>query len=613
MPASVSTAPHTWSSLSLAGLCLCACVVVASLSTGVLTAQPALAPTATISLDELRPGQRGQVWTVFRGTEPEPFDVEVTGVVRNALGPGKSLILCQLTDPRVQNMGAVAGMSGSPLYIDGRLAGALSYQIQRFETVRHAGFTPAADLAEVRDKPDLSPSSPRAIPVTSLSDPVSPRPYSLVGGYTPLRPVFTLSGLAPAVADLFAPRFAALGLDVSALGGSSGSTPLNAQPSTLNFASPLRAGSAIAVALATGDITLAGTGTVSRVDGTRVTAFGHPMMSLGNVELPMCAAEIVTILPSNLQSVKIANTGAVLGTITQDRLSAVSGTIGSGPAMIAVEVSVAPSSAAPRTLRFQVARQTQLTPALIAAGVSQAIIGSNDGALASGFRITSNVRFSPTQNLAARSLHAGPQAFAQGLNQFVQSLAQDLQNPYEKTFPSSISFTVEPLTSNPAVTIDLFQLSRATARAGDTIYATLAWRDFQGEAHREIITLPIDAAWAGKTLDVVLAPGTALDELTGRPSVIAAASLRSFDSYLAAMRDDRPRDGLCLAIVEKSALFSDETASTPEIPGSIERIARAADEARFQTRNAVVPLYERHLLPGKLATLMIRRPLRVTD
>ena len=111
----------------------------------------------------------------------------------------------------------------------------------------------------------------------------------------------------------------------------------------------------------------------------------------------------------------------------------------------------------------------------------------------------------------------------------------------------------------------------------------------------------------------MLAPGTALDELTGRPSVIAAASLRSFDSYLAAMRDDRPRDGLCLAIVEKSALFSDETASTPEIPGSIERIARAADEARFQTRNAVVPLYERHLLPGKLATLMIRRPLRVTD
>src|SRR5215213_6826026 len=103
-------------------------------------------------LDQLQPGQQGEVWTVFRGTKPEPFTVEVTGVLRNALGPGKSLILCQLTDPRVQNMGAVAGMSGSPLYIEGRLAGALSYQIQRFETVRHAGFTPAADLEEVKNK-----------------------------------------------------------------------------------------------------------------------------------------------------------------------------------------------------------------------------------------------------------------------------------------------------------------------------------------------------------------------------------------------------------------------------------------------------------------------------
>jgi hypothetical protein len=579
-------------------------VVFAFLAGRLLAEQPVNAPI--YPLDDLRAGQRGQVWTVFRGTEPEPFDVEVTGVVRNALGPGKSIILCQLTDPRVQNMGAVAGMSGSPLYIDGKLAGALSYQIQRFETVRYAGFTPAADLAEVRDKPDLAPSTLPAVPVAPASKPAAP---VSVSAYSPLRPVFTLSGLSPAVADLFAPRFSALGLEVSALGGSStGSTT-----SPTSAPTKLRAGSAVSVALATGDITLAGTGTVSRVDGSRITAFGHPMLSLGNVELPMCAADIIAILPSNLQSFKIANTGNVIGTITQDRLSAVSGTLGAGPAMIAVEVSVAPSSPVARTLRFQVARQAQLTPSLIATGVTQAIMGSNDSSLAHGFRLTSNIQFSSTQSLSAQTLHAGPQAFAQGLNQFIQGLSQDLQNPYEKTFPSSISFTVEPLPTNPAVTIDLFQLSRSSVRAGEIVTATLAWRDYQGEAHREIITIPIDAGWAGKNLDVILAPGPALDELTGRPSVIAAATLRSFDSYLAAMRDDRPRDGLCLAVVEKSTLFSDETASTPDVPGSIERIARAADEARFQKRDAVVPLFERHLLAGKLATLLVRRPLRVVD
>ena len=582
-------------------------VWVAVLSAPIFAAASTL---ATLSIDELRPGQRGQVWTVFRGTEPEPFDVEVTGVVRNALGPGKSLILCQLTDPRVQNMGAVAGMSGSPLYIDGKFAGALSYQIQRFETVRYAGFTPAADLAEVRDKPDLTPANIRVSPGATRDRAVTETTINAT--YTPLQPAFTLSGLAPSVVELLAPHFAACGLNATALGGNQVAAATVAATSTSPLA-PLRAGSAMAVALATGDITIAGTGTVSRVDGPRITAFGHPMLALGEVELPLCAAEIVAILPSNLTSVKIANTGAVIGTITQDRLSAVSGTLGPGPTMIAVEITIAASGAATRALRFQVARHPQLTPALIAAGLTQAIVGSNDGALAPGFRITSHIVFSPTQTLTAHTLHAGPQAFAQGLNQFVRGLAQDLQNPYEKIFPRSIRFTIEALPANPVVNVDLFQLSRANVRAGETITATLAWRNFQGEAHREIITLPIDPAWAGKNLEVMLAPGPALDELTGRPAVIAAATLRSFDAYLRAMRDDRPRDGLCLAIVEKTALFSDETSATPEMPGSIERIARAADEARFQKRDAVLPLLERHVLPGKLASMMIRRPLRVID
>ncbi len=578
------------------------------IATAALAAIPAFQlhaePIAIIPVSSLHAGQRGQVWTVFRGTEAEPFDVEVTGIVQNALGPGKSLILCQLTDPRVQNMGAVAGMSGSPLYIEGKLAGALSYQIQRFETVRYAGFTPAADLAEVRDLPDVLPLPVPALPVLTSS----------AGSFSPLRPVFTLSGLSPRVAELLSPQFTALGLEISALGGSTNSGIENQNSKIAN--PPLLPGSAVSVALATGDITLAGTGTVSRVDGDRVTAFGHPMLSLGDVELPMCAAEIVTILPSTLQSSKIANTGHVIGTITQDRLSAISGTLGPGPAMIAVEVNVAApagSARAPRTLHFNVARQAQLTPALIATGITQAIVGSNDAGLTNGFRLTSSITFSPTQTLTSRNLFAGPQAFAQGLREFVRDLSQDLQNPYEKTFPDRVTYTVEPLAENPAVTFDLFQLSRTTARAGDPVTATLGWRDFQGAAHREVIAIPIDSAWAGKNLDIVLAPGAAMDELTGHPTMIATAQLRSFGAYLAAVRDNRSTDGLILAVLEKSTLFSDQTTTTPETPGSIERIARTADEARFQKHEALVPLWEQHLLAGKLTPVILRRPLRITD
>ena len=125
------------------------CVLCASLGHPV-RAQPANAPL--LPLTELQPGMTGEVWTVFKGSTPEPFTVQVTGILRNALGPGKSMILCELTDSRVQLMGAVAGMSGSPLYIGGKLAGVLSYQIQHFETVRYAGFTPIGDMIEVETR-----------------------------------------------------------------------------------------------------------------------------------------------------------------------------------------------------------------------------------------------------------------------------------------------------------------------------------------------------------------------------------------------------------------------------------------------------------------------------
>lgn len=559
-----------------------------------------------LPLDELRPGQRGEVWTVFRGRTPEPFEVSVTGVLRNALGPGKSLIVCELTDPRVQQMGAVAGMSGSPLYVGGRLAGALSYQIQRFETVRHAGFTPAADLDEVKQRAGRADS-----PLTS-HEPARPR--SLDAPLLPLQPVFTLGGLSPAVAELFAPHFAALGLTTFALGGS---TPGTADAGSGAAVTPeenaLVPGGAVAVALATGDITLAGTGTVSRVQGRQVTAFGHPMLSLGEVALPMCASEILTILPSQMQSVKVANTGRVIGTITQDRLSAVSGRLGAGPEMVQVTVTVRPPRGEPRQLHFAVARQQQLTPVIVAAGVSQAILGSNDGGFANGFRLKSDVSFPAASSIAFRTVYAGPQGFVQGLNEFVQGLAANLQNPYAKTFPERVEFTIEPLETNPAVTLDQFLVSRTQAIPGGTVQVTLAWRDWQGAAQREVITVPIDPTWAGRQLEVILAPGRALDELTGRPRLIAASELRSFDAYLQALRNDRATDGIYVAVVQRTAVFSDQTVGTPEVPGSIERIARAADEARFRRREAFLPLWEKHFLPGKLLVNVVRRPLTVLE
>src|SRR6202142_1286781 len=494
------------------------------------SAQPATA--GILPLSEIRAGQKGEVLTVFQGTRPEPFSVEVTGVILNALGPGKSIILCRLTDPRVQEMGAVAGMSGSPLYIDGRFAGALSYQLQQFETVRFAGFTPAADMSEVSDR--VSADAP-AEPSTGPSPPAAGAPAA-GEPFRAMSPMFALGGVSPRTAAIMAPRLGALGLGVSSLGGSSQGQDGAATPT----AGALRPGDAVSVALSTGDVTLAGTGTVSRVDGNRIVAFGHPMLGLGDVQLPMCSADVVAILPSTLESMKVANIGPVIGCISQDRLSAVSGTLGPGPEMTDVEVDAVHGSAQ-RTIRFRVVREKQVAPMIMLTGVVEAVFGSNDSEFGEGFRVESTLTFSPTQELTRESVYAGQQGFVEGMVEFLSTLSAELQNPFEKALPSRVLFRIEPLGANPEVTVERFDLSRTTVRAGETLQVTIGWRDFQGGEETKTIDVPVDPSWAGKTLGVIAAPGRVLDELTGHGHVFRAGQLRSFGAYLEGMRDSRPQ------------------------------------------------------------------------
>jgi len=560
-----------------------------------------------MALSDVKAGQHGEVWTVFQGSKPEPFSVEVAGVVLNALGPGKSIILCKLTDPRVQDMGAVAGMSGSPLYIDGRFAGALSYQMQHFETVHFAGFTPAADMAEVGDRVGTGAPAGQAV---GPEDPAGPSADS-GPAFRAIRPVFALGGVSPRTASIMAPQFEALGLSVVAMGGSS---QAGQQPAPQAAANPaLEPGDAVSVALTTGDITLAGTGTVSRVDGDRIIAFGHPMLGLGDVQLPMCAADVVAILPSTYESFKVANVGPVIGCISQDRLSAVSGLLGPGPAMTDVEVVAKAVGSPERTIHFQVVREKRIEPMILLTGVVEGVFGSNESQPAEGFRIRTTVSFSPTQQISREAVYAGQQGFLLGMFEFLMGLSAELQNPFEKALPTSVQFRIEPLEANPAVTIEQFQVSRTIVRAGETFQVTLGWRNFQGAEDSSTVSIPVDPSWTGKTLEVIVAPGRVLDELTGHGRMFRIGQLRSFDAYLDAMRGSRPEDGLCVAVVEKSSLFFDQAASTPEAPASIERIAGESDAARYQRRDALIPLWETRVLEGKVSFTDYHKTVRVVE
>jgi len=277
-----------------------------------------------------------------------------------------------------------------------------------------------------------------------------------------------------------------------------------------------------------------------------------------------------------------------------------------------VEVDAAGGSA-PRTIRFQVVREKHIAPMIMLTGVVEAVFGSNDSEFGEGFRVVSTLTFSPTQELTRESVYAGQQGFVEGMVEFLSTLTAELQNPFEKALPSRVRFRVEPLAANPEVTVERFELSRTTVRAGETLQVTIGWRNFQGSEETETIDVPVDPTWAGKTLGVIAAPGRVLDDLTGHGHAFRPGQLRSFGAYLEGMRDSRPQDGICIAVVEKSSLFFDQEQAAQDTPASLERIAAEADPARYRRQNALIPLWETHILPGKVSPMQTERTLRVLE
>jgi hypothetical protein len=183
----------------------------------------------------------------------------------------------------------------------------------------------------------------------------------------------------------------------------------------------------------------------------------------------------------------------------------------------------------------------------------------------------------------------------------------------ESVFPTRILFEVEPLGGNPTGSLDIVQVSRRSARAGERVDVTLTMRDYQGQPVRETVALDIPSAWVGRQLDVIVAPGAEIDRLEGVPESYSVANIRTIEAYLDAVQRERRYDGLYVAVVERNAAFIDQTNATLDLPGSLERIARGADENRFQKRDVQTAIWERHVFAGKLLPALVRRPLTVIE
>src|SRR5277367_397068 len=309
---------------------------------------------AIFPLSQVQPGMKGVVYTIFTGDEIEKVDLVVLGVLHNAIGPKQDIILVQLLGEKVEHTGVVAGMSGSPVYFEGRLAGALSLKLGVFTKEAIGGVTPIENMLSVNDLPVPAAAGARA--ATNSSDvqfaarvPLPQNFASAIGGSSgisagageflvPIETPLIATGIYPDTMAQFSKQLAGWGMSMIA-GGTAAPSPDDAR---------LKPGGMVTTVEANG----------------KVLACGHPIFSFGNVSMPMACAHVIMTLASAMASTKIISTGGTIGTLTQDRVTAIGGQLGAEPPMIPVEVSlVTPTQE--KKFHFEVIESPQLTPTLV--------------------------------------------------------------------------------------------------------------------------------------------------------------------------------------------------------------------------------------------------------
>lgn len=355
-----------------------------SVPTSIAVEGPPLFPLAGI-----KPGLRGKGYTVFSSLDgPEPFEFVVLGVMKSALGPGEDIIIVRLIGEKIEKTGVISGMSGSPAYIDGKLVGAVGYRFGQFTREPIAGITPIERMMTASARPSTSPA--RTPPAGASS---------AFGDMSPIGTPLVMAGVAPHIVDAFRSELVKRGFGpVVSAGGGNGSS--------MGRATRFFAGGPIAGVLVDGDMSMSAIGTVTWVKGDRFLAFGHPFMGLGAVDIVASNAEIITTVASEAGSWKMGQATAAVGRLTDDRLHAIAGDLGSPAGLIPMTVKV--QMEGPRALAdarpestYRVAQHPTDTPMFCAVAVANAISARVGAELGGTLDVTVTAQLSTGEQVSA--------------------------------------------------------------------------------------------------------------------------------------------------------------------------------------------------------------------
>jgi hypothetical protein len=514
---------------------------------------PSGPPPAILPLADVRPGMVGQALTVFQGTKPEPFKIKVVAIMRNFL-PKQDVILIRAEDPRVEFSGIVAGMSGSPVYVDGKLMGAIAYAWS-FAKEPLGGVTPIESMLAERarprrvkeetllraagDSPSPSPSASRSAAGPGgrgFAGGAVDGPSALARGFG-LPSLMPSSGGASGEARLirasvplsvagFTPRtFAELADELRP----TGLVPLQAgggRKRGAPAAGHVEPGSAIGVELVRGDMSTVATGTVTYVDGPSVFAFGHPMFGIGEVYLPMVDAEIHAFLPSFSQSFKMSSPLQEVGTLVQDRQSCIIGDLDARTTMMPVEVRVDGPGVDARLFRAEVARNRRLTPMLASLVVGNAIADAEPDVTDMVVTVTSkmNVKGYTTLELRDQLFSSeGVSGRALSSSRGLRAMGELLFNPFEPVVLDRMDVDVRVEFRRDIAEIVGVALPGDVVNAGDTVPLRVTLRPYAGSEYVETVPVVIPRSVGGDMVKIEVASGAQV-----KPDTAQAESLRGY-------------------------------------------------------------------------------------
>ena len=544
--------------------------------------------TATLGVGEIRAGMKGYGRTVFQGGKIERFEFEVLGVQKNA-APGRSRIMVRASGGPLAETGILAGMSGSPCYIDGKLIGALSTGLL-FEKEPIGGITPIAEMLEqLRDIPEIAPSrTPLILPKL---EPPKVLKAALLGQMLDFR---TLMGETDPLVLPMALAGSALGAEAQRL-WSGWPVTFTAVPTLSggrDEASPLEPGGMAAIALMQGDLDLAASGTITYVSGKRVLMFGHQLFNLGPVDLPLWSATVATSVASYQNSFKLAMPVAPIGALRLDRSSGVAGILGAEAHMVPMRIGLNLGGKRTLDFRFELMDHPVATGALAATAVAQTLDAHTRGIGFQSLSLQGNIKLvgHPAIQLENVIADLNPGRMSQYVGAMVQALCL---NPFEKPVIEGISLTIKAEERLDLTGIVSVRLLKARARRGEVLPVLVTLQNIQGV--RETATFNIQvpsSAMKGKAV-LMVGDGYSLTAADPDERVVEVAALSDVVRVLNGALRNNHAYALLVQLQPGAGLRGSRIEGIPPTVASLVGGDGASSDNKLQRRivgRAVLPL-----------------------